>query len=80
MGCSVSCKLFEDFSCAIQWILQRSFNVLTMSHILDDFIVLSLTLCCDYLDAFHSVARPVGIPVKHSKTVPPSTCVTVHGI
>ena len=82
MGCSVSCKLFEDFSCAIQWILQRSFNVLTMSHILDDFIFVSQseTLCCDYLDAFHSVARLVGIPVKHSKTVPPSTCVTVHGI
>ena len=37
MGCSVSCKLFVDFSCAIQWILQRSFNVLTMSHILNDF-------------------------------------------
>ena len=38
MGCSVSCKLLEGFSCAIQWILQKSFHVSTMSHILDDFI------------------------------------------
>ena len=82
MGCSVSCKLFEGFSCAIQWILQNSFPVSTMSHILDDFIFLSQyeSECRSYLQKFQTVADFVGIPVKHSKTVQPSTCVTVHGI
>ena len=82
MGCSVSCKLFEGFSCAIQWILQKSFHVSTMSHILDDFIFLSQSEseCRSYLHKFQTVADFVGIPVKHSKTVQPATCVTVHGI
>ena len=54
MGCSVSCKLFEGFSCAIQWILQNSFHGSTMSHILDDFIFLSQyeSECRSYLQNF----------------------------
>ena len=82
MGCSVSCKLFEDFSCAIQWILTNLFQVETMSHILDDFMFLSHSraTCQSYLDSFMSLASFVGIPVKHSKTVSPATCVIVHGI
>ena len=72
MGCSVSCKLFEGFSCAIQWLLQKSFPVPTLSHILDDFIFLvsqSESECRGYLHEFHTVADYVGVPVKHSKTV-----------
>ena len=41
MGCSVSCQVFDKLSCALQWILQKHFLVLTMSHILDDFIFIS---------------------------------------
>ena len=81
MGCSVSCMLFEDFSCALQWVLQKSFNVLAMTHILDDFIFLSpQSMCHSYLTHMQTVADIVGIPLKHSKTVLPATCVVVHGI
>ena len=82
MGCAVSCRLFENFSCAVQWILTKLFHVGAMSHILDDFMFLSHSkdTCQCYLDSFMSLARFVGIPVKHSKTVSPATCVTVHGI
>ena len=82
MGCSVSCRLFENFSSAVQWILTKLFHVGTMSHILDDFMFLanSEETCQCYLDSFMSLADFVGIPVKHSKTVSPTTCVTVHGI
>ena len=41
----------------------------------------SLRLVCQvYLQHFLSVAELLSIPVKHSKTVLPSTCVVVHGI
>ena len=82
MGCSISCKLFEDFSRAIQWVLKTCYNVAHMSHILDDFILLahSESVCASYLDSFMLLADYVGIPVKLSKTVLPSTCLTVHGI
>ena len=82
MGCSISCQLFEEFSCAIQWVLTKSFHVESMSHILDDFMFLSHTesSCRGYLNKFLTVARFIGIPIKHSKTVLPATCVIVHGI
>ena len=38
MGCSVSCRLFEKFNCAVQWILTKLFHVWAMSHILDNFM------------------------------------------
>ena len=78
MGCSVSCRLFEKFSCAVQCILTELFHVEAMSHILDDFMFLSHSkeTCQCYLDSFMSLARFVGIPVKYSRTVSPATCVT----
>ena len=74
MGCSVSCRLFENVSCAVQWILTKLFHVGTMSHILDDFMFLSHSkeTCQCYLDSFMSLAHFVGSPVKHSETVSPS--------
>ena len=41
MWCSVSSRLFENVSCAVQWILTKLFHVGAMSHILDDFMFLS---------------------------------------
>ena len=82
MGCSMSCRVFELFSTALQWLLNRTFRVLSMSHILDDFIFLSPTksLCQLYLQHFFTLAEHLSIPVKHKKTVLPATCVVVHDI
>ena len=53
-----------------------------MSHIIDDYIFLSKsqTVCQVYLQHVLPVAELLSIPVKHSKTVLPSTCVVVHVI
>ena len=83
MGCSISCQTFEKLSAALQWILQVKFEVPYMSHILDDFIFFghsSQTTCRNSLVAFLSLAESLNLPVKHSKTVQPSTCVQLHGI
>ena len=38
MGSAVSCQTLEHFSRALQWILQSHFNVVKVTHLLDDFI------------------------------------------
>ena len=82
MGCSVSCKLFEELSQSIQWIVTTSFNVGHMSHILDDFIFFADTVheCNRALQTFFCVANSVNLPIKEQKTVHPTTTAFLHGI
>ena len=82
MGCAETCRIFERFSCALQWIVQTR-GALAVSHILDDFIFIgppnSLT-CLHDLNKFIVLSEELSIPMKHQKTCQPSTCITVHGI
>ena len=83
MGCSSSCNLFEKLSCALQWYVSRHFPHSGISHILDDFIFVGPphTDCCNRcLVFFIDLCKRLGIPIKHSKTCPPSTSVVVHGV
>ena len=50
---------------------------------LDDFMFIgppSSIICQQYLTKFLELASDVGIPIKHSKTVHPTTDTIVHGI
>lgn len=38
MGCRTSCKIFEEFSTAIEWITQNKLGITHVVHILDDFL------------------------------------------
>ena len=83
MGLSTSCQIFELFSSSIQWLLQHKLGVRFMSHILDDFIFIGpagSNECRLSLNKFMAVSEQLNIPIKHSKTVLPTTLVTVHGI
>ena len=82
MGCSLSCKIFEEFSSAIQWILLNHFKMEGVSHILDDFIFVndSYRTCNRNLECFLALARWLNVPVKAEKTFPPANIQTVHGI
>ena len=83
MGCSISCKVFESLSVALQWILQSKLQVLHMSHILDDFIFFgppSSQECHRYLTSFLTLANSLNLPIKHNKTVQPTTNIILHGI
>ena len=54
-----------------------------MSHILDDFIFVGpagSNECRLALKKFLAVSEHLNIPIKHSKTVLPTTLATVHGI
>jgi hypothetical protein len=82
MGCSSSCQIFERFSIALQWIIQKCFASANVSHILDDFIFVGppgSPLCKQQLELFISLCSSICLPIKHSKTVHPCNSVVVHG-
>ena len=83
MGCSTSCQTFEEFSQAMQWMLQNHFKISGISHISDDFIFAgpaNSDLSQYGLDAFSTLAGDINVPVKAEKTVLPTTCCIVHGV
>ena len=83
MGCSVSCQTFELFANALQWILMSKLHVQFMSHILDDFIFFGPPDSRQShagLQAFLSLAHSLNIPLRHDKTVFPTTIISLHGI
>ena len=83
MGCSTSCQVFESLSESIQWILVNKLDVRFTSHILDDFIFFGhpdTNECQKFLNTFLALSQQINLPVKASKTVLPSTTVTLHGI
>ena len=83
MGCSISCQTFELFANALQWILMSKLHVQFMSHILDDFIFFSPPDSRQShagLQAFLSLAHSLNIPLRHDKTVFPTTIISLHGI
>ena len=83
MGARSSCNIFEQFSTSLQWAIKSVYNFHSVTHILDDFIFVGSSSnfdCMRGLNAFLCLARFIGLPIKQSKTVYPSTQVIVHGI
>ena len=82
-GLSYSCRLFERFATALQWILINEYKVDGISHLLDDFMHFGPAnddSCRTGISCFMLICRRLNIPVKQSKTVPPTTCAVLHGI
>ena len=83
MGSAVSCQTLEHFSRALQWILQSHFNVVNVTHLLDDFIFVGSynePTCLNSLLSFDSLAEEMCIPLNETKRCLPATCQIVYGI
>ncbi|PJE77719.1 hypothetical protein CI610_03354 [invertebrate metagenome] len=83
MGCSISCRLFEEFSTALHWVLQNKLQTAGVTHVLDDFLFVApknSNKCQTDLENFLNLCKQVCIPIKHSKTVLPCTTITFLGI
>ena len=83
MGASSSCHHFEELTKSLQWILINKLHVQYVSHILDDFMFFgppNSHKCYQSLQAFLTLADTLNIPIKHSKTVNPTTVIELHGI
>ena len=82
MGCSSSCKTFETFSTAIEWIARHKLEIDELLHLLDDFLFVSST----YIQYRSNLKRSIyvcdqlGIPIAPDKTFGLSTTLTFAGI
>ena len=71
MGYSSSCKTFEMFSTAHEWIAQNKLRIPYMLHLLDDFLLISRSKesCQHQLDTFFNVMSVIWvIPMAPEKT------------
>ena len=82
MGCASSCKTFETFSTAIEWIAQDKLSIANLIHLLDDFLIIQPTedQCSLSLRLFLDLCDFLGIPMAPEKTFGPSTILTFAGV
>ena len=82
MGSSSSCKIFEGFSTALEWIATNKFGCGVVIHILDDFLLVGQTYDEVYkaLESFKQMCLGIGVPLSKEKTFFPSRVMTFMGI
>ena len=82
MGAATSCKIFEEFSNALQWILREKFYVSSSVKVLDDFIFIQPTKerCRRDLTTFLQLCRTLSVPIAPHKTQSPATVLTFLGL
>ncbi|VDI66828.1 Hypothetical predicted protein [Mytilus galloprovincialis] len=82
MGCRTSCKIFEEFSTALEWIALTKLGITSMVHILDDFLIIEKSkedaIC--KLKAFVNLCEDLGVPLSAEKTELPSQVMDFVGI
>lgn len=83
MGASSACQLFEKLSTSLQWIMLNKYKASGMSHLIDDFFFIgppSSQKCLSDVKNFENLCQRLGVPLKQSKTILPTTCLTIYGI
>ena len=81
MGCASSCKLFEEFSTALEHLI-RYHTKSVILHVLDDFLFIERTeyKCKLTLEIFMEIAESIGVPLASDKTEGPATVLSFLGI
>ena len=82
MGCSSSCRLFETFSSALEFLVRHQSGSARVLHVLDDFLFIGITAadCQHLLDTFMAICEETGVPIVKDKTFGPLQCLTFLGI
>lgn len=82
MGAATSCRIFEDFSDSLLWILNTRYNITSVVKVLDDFLFIhhDRDQCLNYLQTFLDLCSYLGVPIAHHKTEGPSNIITFLGI
>lgn len=82
MGCASSCRTFEIFSTAVEWVAWHKLKIDHIIHLLDDFLIVApdRQLCQAQLDLFIDLCSYVGIPIAMEKTFGPLTTLSFPGI
>ncbi len=82
MGLSSSCRIFEEFSTALQWILVNKLHVSHTLHMVDDFLLLGKTFeqAKLALEIFQELCSFLGVPLATNKTFGPVTRLPFLGV
>ena len=74
MGCRISCKIFEEFSSALEWIAIHKLGITAMVHILDDFLIIEYSKenAIAKLKTFVDFCADIGVPPSNEKTELPA--------
>lgn len=83
MGASSSCQIFEKLCTTFHWIMINRYDASGISHYIDDFFFIgppNSQKCLQDVLAFGQLCNTIGIPIKQSKTVLPTTKLTIYGI
>ena len=69
MGCASSCRTFEMFSTAIEWVAKKHLSIPHLIHILDDYFMAAPTYhqCRIDLARFLSLCDYLGVPMAPEK-------------
>ena len=81
-GCSISCRLFEMFSCFLEFYIKKVTGVQSIKHYLDDFILafISRDQCRTVMTQFQDACSNLGVPIAHEKTEGPTQVMTYLGL
>ena len=82
MGLSSSCKIFECFSSALEWIACSKMGIPGILHLLDDFLIINHSLSSrgKNLQTFLQACDDTGVPMAPEKTFGPSCVMSFAGI
>lgn len=74
IGCSVSCKVFEEFATFLQCVVKQKTCLSTIDHYLDDVIFAGndFDTCSKLMEMFKQVAQEFGVPLAADKCVGPT--------
>ena len=81
MGCA-SCRTFEMFSSALEWVAKKHLHIEHLVHILDDYLMVASSYhqCCVALRDIISLCNYLGVPIAPGKNVGPQTVLIFAGI
>jgi hypothetical protein len=82
MGCSISCKVFEQFATFLNWLTTKFSGFNSVDHYLDDFIFAAPEAqdCRHIMSTFQHLCSEIGVPLADDKSVGPTTCLTFLGL
>ena len=83
MGCSISCALFEKFSCFLEWLVKEKAKSESVLHYLDDFLFAGSegsNNCQLLMHTFSEMCCELRIPLAEDKTVGPAFVLAFLGI
>lgn len=81
-GCSSSCKIFEEFSTALEWITINKLLATKVVHVIDDFMFISATFNKCFADKtnFEALCEEIGVPLAQDKSAGPAKVIEFLGI